>query len=119
MRNIDIAASLDVLNLGATYPEEFICQRQALQGDWHTISVDSQFFRIEHIEVAVGKVFQIAADDAHCLHVLRGSVEIATNDAHNEHVLKQGESAFVPFGVRSWQGRVKHGDLHLVKVHLP
>lgn len=119
MREIDIDGALEVLNLQATRPEEFICSRQALAGKGHTMSVDSPYFRIEHIEAAAGETFDIAGGDPHSLHILAGSIEIDTGFGADATVLKRGESAFVPFGVKSWHGRVLKGDLHLVKVNLP
>lgn len=119
MREVDVSAALNVLNLEATNAEEFIARRQPGNFSGHSISVDSPFFRIEHIEVQAGTSFEFASTDPHCLHVLTGAVEIVTNGETNAIELQSGESAFVPFGVQTWQGRALAQSLHLVKVHLP
>jgi mannose-6-phosphate isomerase class I len=119
MREIDIATALDVLNLQATEPEEFLCSRSELSQPGHTLSVDSPYFRIEHIEAREGESFDVAASDPCCLHVLAGNVEIAIAGDSGTTSLRRGDSAFVPNGVGAWSGRVPDGDLHLVKVHLP
>lgn len=117
MRDVDIGAALDVLNLRATRPEEFLSERRSLAAPGHSVSVDSQYFRIEHIEAGSGQSFEMSASDPHCLHVLTGRVEIETEQGSAS--MQSGESAFVPHGVKAWKGRVLEGELHMVKVHLP
>jgi mannose-6-phosphate isomerase class I len=119
MRDVDLVAALDVLNLSPTRPEEFVCDRQPGQGRGHSVSVDSPYFRIEHVELAVGQSFEAAGEDPHCLHVLAGSVEIATEKGVDTTILRCGDSAFVPREVHGWRGVARDADLHLVKVHLP
>ncbi len=118
MRDTDIGAALDALNLQATHPEEFICTRDTLSGQDRTRSIDSPYFRVEHIEAAEGTSFEVAGGEPHCLHVLTGSVDIDTGEGAAA-MLSQGQSALMPFGVRAWSGRVRAGDLHLVLVYLP
>jgi mannose-6-phosphate isomerase class I len=116
-RSIDIDATLDVLNLDATDPAEFICSRVPCGQPGHTVSVDSEFFTVEHIDIDAGSRFELDSSAAHCLHTLAGSVDLVTNEA--EVRLNRGESAFVPFGVRKYRGTALDDGVRLVKVNLP
>jgi len=117
IRSIDIDAALGVLNLDATEPEEFMRSRIACGQPGHTVSVDSEFFRVEHIDVDAGKQFVLNSSAAHCLHVLAGGVDLVTDEAQVR--LNRGESAFVPFGVSVYRGTALDRGVRLVRVNLP
>jgi mannose-6-phosphate isomerase class I len=117
LRGIDIDAALGALNLEATAPEEFFRSRIPSGDSGLTLSVDSPFFRIEHIEIGEGESFELTSPDTHVLHVLAGGVELEADEASVS--LRRGESAFVPFGVRSYLGRASGEGVHLVRVSLP
>jgi mannose-6-phosphate isomerase class I len=117
VRGIDIDSALGALSLEATAPEEFIRPRIPSGASGLTLSVDSPFFRIEHLEVGEGESFELSSADTHVLHVLAGGVELVADEAAVS--LRRGESAFVPFGVRSYLGRAFGEGVHLVRVSLP
>lgn len=119
VRDVDLSAALDVLNLSATRPDEFICDRVPGDSPGHSVSVDSPYFRIEHYELSAGETFEVRDSDPHCVHVLRGSVAVTTAQAGDATLLRRGDSAFVPFGVQHWHALVHEGPLHLVRVRLP
>lgn len=116
MRDIDIDGALGVFNLEATRSEEYICSRAPLGENGHSVSVNSEYFRIEHVEVGPDATFMLRSADAHCLHVLAGAAELETNAGRI--TLRAGESALVPIGVGAYTGTTPAG-VHLVKVHLP
>jgi len=116
MRDIDVAGALEAFNLGATRPEEFVSSKVPLPEQGHYVSVSSEQFRIEHVELGAGSTFSLAGD-AHCLHALAGAAELETES--EVVALRAGESALVPRGVGIYTGTAAAEGIHLVKVDLP
>jgi len=114
---LDIDAALDVLNLSATQPEEFVCSRQPLEAHGHSLSVDSPYFRIEHVDLAAGEAFAHRGRQAHCLHGLSGSV--ACEGAGGVVELRAGGSAFVPFAMEEYRCIAGPLGVQLIRVLLP
>jgi len=117
IRSIDIDAALGVLSLDATEPEEFMRSRIPCGQVGHTVSVDSEFFTVEHIDLDAGGQFVLDSAAAHCLHVLAGAVDLVTDEAQVR--LSRGESAFVPFGVSFYRGTALDAGVRLIRVNLP
>ena len=117
LRDVDIGAALKVLNLQATAAEEFTCSRAPLETERHSLSVESPYFRIEHVDLSGGDSVSLGSDRAHCLHMLAGSADLETDEGLVE--LRAGESAFVPFGVGSFRATASAQGMQLVRVFLP
>jgi mannose-6-phosphate isomerase class I len=103
-REVDVAAAIAALNLRATRPEEFLCEAVAVAGrEGVFVSVDCEFFRVEHLRPAAGQAAAVPPSGPHCLHCLAGAVDV--HDASGERIghLERGESALVPVGVGAYR----------------
>ena len=99
-REVDVGAALAALNLKATRPEEFIRERTPVAGrDGAFVSVDCEYFRVEHLVAGPGQ--RVAMTDARpvSLHCIGGSAAIVESGGRSVGRLEQGESALVPVGV--------------------
>jgi mannose-6-phosphate isomerase class I len=104
IRKVDIAAAIDALNLSATRPEEFIVERQPIANrDGAFVSVDCEFFRVEHLMPGSGRQVEVPSSAPQSLHCLSGSVEFTTEDGRVIGSLARGESALVPVGVGAYR----------------
>jgi hypothetical protein len=120
LRKIDVAAAIDVLNLRATQASDFVVERTALPGrPGVTCSVDSEYFRIEHLAPMAALAVEVPAEGPHCLHALHGNVSVHSMAGELLGELARGESALVPFGVGAYRVSAVTPDVHLVKVSLP
>ena len=117
MRDVDTEAALKVLNLSATRPEEFICSRQALDAPGHWLSVDSPYFRIEHLDLDAASAFTHSGRKAHCLHVLAGAATFEC--AGGAVAVSAGGSAFVPYALDAYQCVAGTAGAQVVRVLLP
>jgi hypothetical protein len=119
IRPVDVAAAIDSLNLSATRPEEFIVERQPVPGrDRVFVSVDCEYFRVEHLMPDAGRPANVPASAPHSLHCLSGSVEFTAGDGRQIGRLARGESALVPIGVGAYRG-VATAPAEVVRVSLP
>ena len=122
VRDIDIDAALDALNLTATTAEDFIVAPELLPGRAGALcSVDSPSFRVEHLRPG-GEPEQgvaVAAEPPHCLHVVRGNAEFRLESGEEIGKLSRGESALVPVGVGAYVASAREDGVEIVKVSLP
>ncbi len=118
LRPIDIDATLGAVNLSATRPAEFIVQPRQLRAGVQR-SVDSEYFRLEHLTPTALTSVDVPATPPHTLHALAGAVSVYATDGEVVGRLARGESALVPVGVGAY--RVVAGDepALVVKVELP
>ncbi len=122
VRDIDIDAALDALNLTATTAEEFVVAPELIPGRAGVLlSIDSPSFRVEHLrpggepEQGVG----VPDEPPHCLHVIRGTAEFHREDGEVIGTLSQGESALVPVGVGAYVASAREEGVEIVKVAVP
>jgi mannose-6-phosphate isomerase class I len=118
LRDIDIAAALDALNLTATAPADFVVEPQLVRPGVRR-SVDCEYFRLEHLEPTPALAIDVRASPPHCLHALEGSVSVTRDDGEPLGTLERGESALVPGQVGAYRIAADGGSAALVKVDLP
>ena len=118
-REVDVAAAIEALNLRATRPEEFISKREPIPGrEGAFVSVDCEYFRVEHLTPDSACAIDVPASAPHSLHCLAGGIEILTEDGRVIGRLERGESALVPVSVGAY--RVEAGSpADVVRVSLP
>jgi mannose-6-phosphate isomerase class I len=118
-REVAVQAALDALNLSATRAEEFLCERKPVAGRFGTfVSVDCEFFRIEHLLPKPGRDVEVPAAGPHALHCLAGAVTVADAGGSPIGELSQGESALVPVGVGAYRLQAI-AAAEIVRVTLP
>jgi len=96
LRPVNVAEALAALNLSATTPEDFVRERKP-ERPGLAVSVDTEFFRVEHLEPAPGSAIDLPAASPHSLHVLSGAVGIERAATGVLTRLGRGDSALVPF----------------------
>lgn len=103
-REVDVAAAVAALNLRATRPEEFLREPAPVQGrDGAFVSVDCEFFRVEHLRPMAGRDVTVPPSGPHCLHCLAGAVDVFDARGASIGRLARGESALVPFAVGAYR----------------
>ncbi len=111
LRAVDVRAAVQALNLRATSAADFVTKPQPAPGrEGVLVSVDSEYFRIEHLRPVPGRPVHVNSDGAHSLHVLAGDVAVHDANGRSLGVLRRGESAIVPVAIRSYSvGRTATG----------
>jgi mannose-6-phosphate isomerase class I len=100
LRALDVRAAVQALNLRATSVADFVTQPQPVPGrEGVLVSVDSEYFRIEHLRPEPDCPVRVLADGPHSLHVLAGDVAVHTEEGRLLGLLRRGESAIVPMAV--------------------
>ncbi len=118
LRDLDIAAALEALNVTATAPADFVVQPKALRAGVRR-SVDSEYFRLEHLEPTPQLAIDVHAAPPHCLHALAGRVVVMRTEGERLGTLERGESALVPAHVGAYRLEADGEPAALVKVDLP
>jgi mannose-6-phosphate isomerase class I len=118
LRDIDIDATLEALNLKATRPDEFFVEAKTVRPGVRR-SVDGEYFRLEHLEPTPHLNIDVPAAHPHTLHVLAGRVAVVRSGGDELGTLERGESALVPVRVGAYRLVAAHGPALLVKVDLP
>lgn len=117
-RDVDVGAAIDALNLKATRAEEFVREPVPVpERDGVFVSVDCEFFRVEHLRSAPGRRVSVPADGPHSLHCLEGAVECRDATGRPIGSLARGESALVPVGVGAYSVESSE-PAHVVRVNL-
>lgn len=121
LRDIDIDAALNVLNLRKTDQRDFLVEREPIPGRAGTsVSVDSEAFRLEHLSPESGLAVEVPAESVHCLHALAGHVRLVNADDEEIGTLERGESAIVPKTIGAYRVLTESGGTaEVVKVSLP
>ena len=120
IRDVDVEAAIDALNLKRTAPEEFLVEPAPVdECDGVYLSVDSSAFRIEHLRPSPSVTVDIAAEPSHCLHAIRGHARFFDESGASIGVLDRGESAIVPVGVGAYRVESEDPASEIVKVSLP
>ena len=118
LRPIDIDATLGAVNLSATRPDEFIVQPRPVRAGVQR-SVDSEYFRLEHLMPTALVSVDVPATPPHTLHALAGAVSVYATDGEVVGRLARGESALVPVGVGAYRVVADEEPALLIKVELP
>lgn len=118
LREIDIDAALAALNLTATRAAEFVVAHKTVRPGVQR-SVDSEYFRLEHLEPTTKLPIDVPASPPHSLHVLEGSVRLVREGGAVLGTLERGESAIVPIDVGAYRLSAESERAALVKVDLP
>jgi mannose-6-phosphate isomerase class I len=102
-REVDVTAAVEALNLRATSPEEFVVERRPVPGrEGVFVSVDSDYFCVEHLMPDRTLAVNVPASPPHSLHCLAGAVDISDTSGRLIGHLERGESALVPVGVGAY-----------------
>jgi len=118
-RDVDVDAAIAALNLRGTRPEEYFCELVPVPGRAGAfVSVDCEYFRVEHLRPETGVVVPVPAGGPHALHCLAGAVTVRAADGREIGQLRQGESAFVPAGVGAYRVTAD-APADVVRVTLP
>jgi mannose-6-phosphate isomerase class I len=120
IRDVDVRAAIAALNLGNTAPEEFIVAPRPVPGrPGLSVSVDSEHFRLEHLEPGTNETIAIPAEPPHSLHVLAGAIRVYNAGGEELAFMARGESAIVPIGVGAYSVRADGAGARAVKVNVP
>ena len=120
LRDIDIASAIGALNLQRTAPEEFVIEPRPVPGRTGvSVSVDCEYFRLEHLGPTPLAAVTVPAEAPHCLHVLEGEVRVYASDGALVGHLGRGDSALVPVGVGAYRVVTDQPSANLVKVNVP
>lgn len=103
-REVDVTAAIEALNLRATLAAEFLVERRPVPGrSGAFVSVDSDYFRVEHLMPGPSRPVGVPASAPHSLHCLAGAVDVFSTDGGPMlGRLERGESALVPIGVGAY-----------------
>lgn len=122
LRDIDVDAALDALNLRATTAEEFLVVPELVPGrPGVSCSVRSPAFSVEHLRPGGAPIEEAAVPDEgpHCLHAVSGAAVLTSAAGEPLGRLARGESALVPVGVGEYAVAAEDTGAEIVKVRLP
>ena len=120
VRQVDIAAAVEALNLRATRPAEFSVTPQPIQGRPGVfLSVASDDFRIEQLRPRQDQEIVLEQQGVHCLHGIAGRVELlgAAGDALG--YIGAGESLLIPAPMGGYRLVADAMDNHIGKGKRP
>jgi mannose-6-phosphate isomerase class I len=118
LREIDVDAALEALNLTATGATDFVVESKLVRPGVRR-SVDSEYFRLEHLEPTPALTVDVPPSAPHSLHALRGRVRVVRHSGEALGTLDRGESAVVPAHVGAYRLIADGEPAALVKVDLP
>jgi mannose-6-phosphate isomerase class I len=118
LRPIDIDATFAAVNLAATRPEEFVVTPRTVRPGVQR-SVDTEYFRVEHLAPTALASVDVPAAAPHTLHALAGAVSVYATDGEVVGRLARGESALVPVGVGAYRVAADEEPALIVKAELP
>jgi mannose-6-phosphate isomerase class I len=117
LRDVDIEDALEAVNRSATRPDDFIVEPQLVRPGVSR-SVDSEHFRLEHLQLTSALAVDLPASLPHCLHGIAGRVTVRRPDGSELGALERGESALVPAGVGAYRVEAD-APAAVVRVTLP
>jgi hypothetical protein len=119
MRNVDVDAGIATLSLRGTVGADFVAEPQAVPGRPGVFcSVDSAYFRVEHLRPTRLVPVTVPREPPHSLHVVAGEIVVVADDGRDIGALARGESALVPIGVGAYGIRTET-SAEIVKASLP
>ncbi|HZF28325.1 MAG TPA: type I phosphomannose isomerase catalytic subunit [Gammaproteobacteria bacterium] len=120
IRDVDVEAAVQALNLRRTAPEDYIVEPQPVAGrPGVKRSVVAEHFSIEHLEPTPVASVDVPASPPHCLHALEGAVSVYATDGALVGRLARGDSAIVPIGVGAYRVAADAPVASIVKVDVP
>ena len=120
LREVDVEAAIGALNLRKTEPLEFTVTPAPVPGRSGVLrSVDSEQYRIEHLEPGADSGVTVPHEPPHTLHVLAGAVRIYNARDEELIAMRRGESALVPCAVGEYRVTGDGAVAHVVKASLP
>ncbi|HEX6998294.1 MAG TPA: type I phosphomannose isomerase catalytic subunit [Gammaproteobacteria bacterium] len=120
VRDVDVDAAVAALNLSRTSAEEYLVEARPVTGRPGVfLSVESPFFRIEHLRPLPGRPLDVPAEAAHCLHAISGRASLTAERGEPLGELGRGESALVPAKVGAYRVIGEAPGTEIVKVSLP
>lgn len=120
LREIDVHAAIESLNLRGVSPAELIVEPRPLADRPGAFaSAQGDGYSLEHLRPSAGQAVGVPADGAHTLHCIAGAVELVGADGRPLGGLARGESALVPVGVGAYRvERGAGGAAEVVRVRL-
>jgi mannose-6-phosphate isomerase class I len=118
LRGIDIEAALGALSLRATCAKDFVVAPVQVRPGVRR-SVDSEYFRLEHFDLAPGAALTVPAAAPHCLHALAGRVRVRRSGGGEIGSLARGEAALIPIGVGGYTLSAGGEPASVLRVVLP
>ncbi len=121
VRPVDIAAAVAALNLRSTAPAEFVVPTEPIQGrPGACVSVDSPYFRIEHLRPRANQQVSVDQQGVHCLHGLGGAATLVSGDGTELGRIAAGESLLAPISMPAYTlCSSSEAAAEIVKVTLP
>ena len=120
LRPVDVAAAVEALNLRATTAAEFnVDVVPVAERPGTFVSVDSGYFRIEHLRPAPGTDVAVPAQQVHCLHGVHGAARLLDAQGAPLGQLPAGHSLLMPSGVGRYGLSADRGAAEVIKVSLP
>jgi hypothetical protein len=120
IRDVDVAAAIDALNLKATSIEDYLVTITPMAGQPGVFSsVSSSAFTIQHLRPRLDQVVQVPSEPPHCLHAICGDAQFFGSDGSLITGLAQGESALVPTNVGAYRVESSDPGTEIIKVSLP
>jgi mannose-6-phosphate isomerase class I len=119
IRDVDIDAAIAALNLRRTSAAEFVVEPRPVPGRPGVYcSVDSRYFRVEHLRPTAQAGVAVPSEPPHSLHVIAGEVTVAAAGSRIVGTLGRGDSALVPVGVGAYEMHTE-AAAEVVKASLP
>jgi len=122
VRDVDVATALSALNLRATTSDDFLVIPELVPGRPGVYcSIDSAYFRIEHLRPAeaLGDGIRVADAAPHCVHVISGTAELRRDDDSSLGILRRGQSALMPVDLGAYRVTGSGEACEIVKVNVP
>jgi mannose-6-phosphate isomerase class I len=120
VREVDVAAAIDALNLRGTTVEDYLVTPEPVAGRSGVFcSIASAAFRVEHLRPGPGRSVNVPAEPPHCLHAISGKARFVSSDGTLIDDLEQGESALVPVDVGAYDVACSMPHTEIIKVNLP
>jgi hypothetical protein len=119
LRNVDVDAGIAALSLRRTVGADFVAEPEAVPGRPGVYcSVDSRYFRVEHLRPTRRGPVTVPREPPHSLHVVAGEIAAVAADGRDIGALARGDSALVPIGVGAYSIRTET-SAEIVKASLP
>jgi mannose-6-phosphate isomerase class I len=120
LRPVDVAAAVDALNLRATSAAEFnVDVVPVAERPGTFVSVDSEYFRIEHLRPDPGIHVTVPAQHVHCLHGVQGAARLLDGQGAPLGEVRAGHSLLIPSAMGHYGLSSDSGPAEVIKVSLP
>ncbi len=120
LRPVDVAAAVNALSLRATSAVDFnVDVVPVAERPGTFVSVDSDYFRIEHLRPGQGIDVTVPAQDVHCLHGVQGAARLLDGQGASLAEVRAGHSLLIPSAVGRYGLSAEGGPAEVIKVSLP